>query len=157
MDYIYVGLILLLKNQKMKTFYMLFRFLSALLVVLFFSFSSCQKEETIPGLTEKILGVYQGEYREGDEDFTVIVSNVTGTASKLSDEQFYMQLELVPGVFSVDFTGDMQSASTFIIHEFELDGDLLQGEGLLEGNLLEISFFESGTEKTYASYVAMKQ
>ena len=141
----------------MKTFYLQFNFFSALFLLILLSFVSCQKEELAPDLTEKIIGVYQGEYREGDQDFTVIVSNVTGAVSKRSEEQFHMELELVPGVFSVDFTGQMQSASAFNIYEFELDGDFLEGQGVLEGNLLEISFFESGTEKRYGSYIAIKQ
>ncbi len=132
-----------------------FFYLSVLTFV--FLLSGCQKETPAKDLTLEIIGTYQGEYREGAQDFTVIVSNVKGTAIKRPENAFEMELELVPGLFSVHFTAQMLTATTFAVQEFELDGDLLEGQGKLEGNTLNIAFSETGTTKAYGSYVAQKQ
>ncbi len=133
------------------------RFFSLMITVLVLSVTACQKEVVSADLADEIIGAYQGEYREGEDGFTVIVSNVAGTATKTSPESFDMELELVPGIFSVDFSAQMETSTTFTVEEFELDGDMLEGEGAFEGNVLEIFFYEAGTMKSYGSYVAEKQ
>jgi hypothetical protein len=156
-DYIYDGFINSFKNQKMKKSFTKTSLLYCLTLTFCFTLASCQKEEPINDLTLEIAGTYQGEYREGEEDFTVIVSNVTGTATKTTDDTFDMELALVPGLFSLEFTAQMLTTTTFSVQEFELDGDLLEGQGVLEGTILNVAFFEAGTSKAYGSYIAQKK
>lgn len=132
-------------------------FFSMVIALFLIGFNACQKEAPSNDLTVDITGAYNGEYREGDENFTVIVSNVVATASRNSDNTFGMEMELVPGVFTVPFTAEMQSKTAFTVNAFDLDGDSLEGAGTLEGNLLKIFFFEAGTSKAYGSYIAQKQ
>lgn len=133
------------------------RLFSLLMTMIVLFLTACQKEDTSVDLSDEIIGTYQGEYREGEDGFTVIVSNVIGTATKTSSASFDMELELVPGIFSVNFSAQMESSTNFLIEGFDLDGDLLEGEGVFDGNVLEISFYEAGTMKAYGSYVAQKQ
>ncbi len=141
----------------MKIFDTKINFFFLLAAVVLIGFSSCHKEEQSDDLTVDIVGDYNGEYREGDSSFTIIVSNVAATISKNSDKEFDMEMELVAGLVIVRFSADMLSKSSFTVNAFELDGDRLEGEGTLEGNLLDISFYEEGTSKPYASYIAEKQ
>jgi hypothetical protein len=148
---------LIKKNQKMKIFYTKTNFFYLSVVTLAFFLPGCQKETPAKDLTLEIVGTYNGEYREGEQGFTVIVSNVKGTAFKSAENTFDMELELVPGLFSVHFSAQMLTPATFSVQQFDLDGDLLEGQGMLEGNTLNITFFETDTTKAYGSYVAQKQ
>ncbi|KAA3626276.1 MAG: hypothetical protein DWQ02_20545 [Bacteroidetes bacterium] len=141
----------------MKTLSTEARLFLLLITMFVLSVSACQKEVISADLADEIIGSYEGEYREGEDGFTVIVSNVIGTATKTSSESIEMELELVPGIFTLDFSAQMETSTTFVVEEFELDGDMLEGEGVLEENILEISFYEAGTLKPYGSYVAEKQ
>ncbi len=141
----------------MKNFNTSIKFLTLLMAFFCINFSACQKEAESNDLTIDVVGEYNGEYREGEGGFTVIVGNVVATVTKNSDSAFAMKMELVTGLVIVNFTADMQDKNNFTINSFELDGDTLEGNGTLDGSLLEISFYEEGTQKQYATYIAEKQ
>jgi hypothetical protein len=141
----------------MKIFDTGIKFFALLMLAFLITNTSCQKEEQNDDLTQGVIGNYNGEYREGDGSFTVIVSNVTASVSKTSENSFDVEMELIPGLVVVDFSAEMQSENRFTVNAFLLDGDELEGEGTLDGNILDISFFEKGTTKLYSSYIAEKQ
>lgn len=141
----------------MKIFNANIKFLTLLTALILISFSACQKESEVNDLTVEITGDYIGEYREGEDGFTVIVSNVESTAAKDSDDSFSMEMELVAGLVFVNFDAELRDKNNFTIQPFDLDGNVLEGEGSLQEGMLEIVFYEEGTENQYATYIAQKQ
>lgn len=103
--------------------------------------TSCSKDKPIEvDLTTKVIGNYDGIYKEGRSDPYVSINNVDVEVTKVSESEIKIKLIVIPDLATAEFNATMKSDAAFTVPDFELNEGLMNGSGSIQnGNIFNLN------------------